>query len=90
MLLLYADIGSYTPSFKKPTVQKPSKTAQYNKLSLSSLSGRESGVYLWGDGHTLPTELDKESIGFVAKVALGKLEIIFWNKYFQGPEHVPV
>ena len=72
MLLLYADIGSYTPSFKKPTVQKPNKTAKYNKLSLSSLSGRESGVYLWGDGHTLPTELEKESIGFVAKVALGK------------------
>ena len=40
-------------------------------MSLSSLSGRESAVYLWGDGHTAPTELDKDAIGFVASVALG-------------------
>ena len=72
MLLLYADIGSYTPSFKQPTVpSKPPKIVKYNQMSLSSLSGRESAVYLWGDGHIAPTELDKDAIGFVASVALG-------------------
>ena len=86
MLLLYADIGSYTPSFKQPTVPKSVKVVKYNKMSLSSLSGRESAVYLWGDGHISPTEMDRNGIGRVLYLQVQGLYLscqMFFTDFFE-------
>ena len=72
MLLLYADIGAYNPSFKLKTTMRPAATVTDRfPVSISNLSQQQSKVFLWGDGHTQPAELSLGNVGFISDVSIG-------------------
>ena len=71
MLLLYADIGAYNPSFKLKTTRPAATVTDRFPVSISNLSQQQSKVFLWGDGHTAPAELSLGTVGFISIVSIG-------------------